>query len=439
MNAIPTGNGEGTAKFRVRKLEAAQSELQSEHDKLWKLASNPFIVLGEARVTDSGIALTILGDLPPEPRLGLAPGSFPKTIEGALAMMHPDDRQAYQQAVERSQATGEPFDMNYRLADGHGGWRWIEGRAVSVEVRDGKHVGWVFTNRDFTPQREAEAALRQSLRDLEASRSEVKSGQDKLWKLAANAFSVLGEIRVTEDGLEMEYFGDAAPEAKIGLLPGSAPRTLEELIAMMHPDDIRSYQENVERSLATGEPFRSIYRLSDGRGGWRWLKSRAISLGEERNGKHVHWLGDSIDITEQKETEEALRQSLEELRQLKAQLQSENLFLREEVDRGAEHGEIIGRSAALTRVLEQVELVSRHVLHRPGQRRDRHGQGTGRPRHPPAQRPPEALVCGRQLRRLAGDPGGKRIVRPRERRLHGRHRAPRGPVRASRRRHALPG
>jgi len=340
-----------------RKLEAAQSELQSGRDKLWKLASNPFTVFGEARVTGSGIALTILGDLPPEPRLGLAPGSFPKTIEGALTMMHPDDRQAYRQTVERSRATGEPFDMNYRLADGRGGWRWIEGRAVSVEVRDGRHVGWVFVNRDFTAQREAEEALSRSLRELKASRSEAESGQDKLWKLTANAFSVLSEVRLTESGLEMEYFGDAAPEAKVGLAVGGVPRTLEALFLMMHPDDIKPYQESVERSVAMGEPFRCIYRLSDGRGGWRWLKSRAISLGETRDGKHVHWVGDSVDISEQKETEEALRKSLEELRQLKVQLQSENLFLREEVDRGVAHGEIIGRSAPLARVLEQVELV----------------------------------------------------------------------------------
>jgi len=156
----------------------------------------------------------------------------------------------------------------------------------------------------------------------------------------------------------MEYLGDTPPETKIGLLPGSAPKTLKDVIVMMHPDDTRSYQESVESSLPTGEPFKSVYRLSDGRGGWRWIKSRAISLGEERDGKHVHWLGDSIDITEQKETEDALRKSLEELRHLKAQLQSENLFLREEVDRGVTHADIIGRSAPLARVLEQVDLVA---------------------------------------------------------------------------------
>ena len=121
-----------------------------------------------------------------------------------------------------------------------------------MEVRDGNHVGWVFINRDFTAQREAEAALRQSLRELEASRSELKSGQDKLWKLAANAFSVLGEIRLTEDGLDMEYLGDAAPEAKIGLLPGSAPRNLQEVMAMMHPDDIKSYQDKCGTFAANG-------------------------------------------------------------------------------------------------------------------------------------------------------------------------------------------
>jgi transcriptional regulator with PAS, ATPase and Fis domain len=336
---------------------ASRSEVRSEHDKLWKLASNPFIVLGEARVTESGIDLTVLGDLPAEPRLGLAPGSFPKTIEAAVGMLHPDDRPAYQAGVERSQVSGEPFDMNYRLADGQGGWRWIEGRAMAVEVQEGRPLGWVFTCSDITQRQQSEAALHQSRRELHTSRFELKSEQDRLWKLAANAFSVLGEAHLTEEGIRLEYFGDGTPETKVGLVAGTAPKTMADLLAMMHPDDVKSYQQRLESSLATGEPHRAVYRLSDGRGGWRWLQARAIAV-EERDGNYVRWLHDNIDITEQKETEEALRQSVEELRQLKARLQNENLFLREEVDQGAVHRDLVGRGAALTRVLDQVELVS---------------------------------------------------------------------------------
>jgi formate hydrogenlyase transcriptional activator len=43
---------------------------------------------------------------------------------------------------------------------------------------------------------------------------------------------------------------------------------------------------------------------------------------------------------------------------LKAQLQAENVFLREEVDRGAKHADIVGWSAPMARVLEQAELVA---------------------------------------------------------------------------------
>jgi transcriptional regulator with GAF, ATPase, and Fis domain len=327
------------------------------HDKLWKLASNPFSVVGEARVTDQGITFNWLGDLPPETKLGLTPGTFPKTIEAVLAMMHVDDVQTYRESVQRSLATGEAFDMTYRLADGRGGWRWIEGRAVPTDIRDGKPVEWVFVNRDFTAQRETEETLRRSLGELEASRRDLKSEQDKLWTLAANAFSLLGEAHLTANGIELQFFGDIPPEEKMGMAPGTVPNSVDKLVAMMHPDDVKSYLEKMEHSLTLGVPFAVIYRLSDGRGGWRWLQARALSV-EERDGKPVRWLHDTRDVTEQKELEEALRQSLTELQQLKAKLQAENLFLREEAGLESASPEIIGRSPDLKRILEQVKLVA---------------------------------------------------------------------------------
>jgi formate hydrogenlyase transcriptional activator len=333
------------------------SEITEAQSKLWRLASNPFTVLGEGRVTENGITLTCLGDIAPEEKLGLAPGTFPGTVQDTIAMMHPDDIQRYQQVLENSLATGAAFDSNYRLSDGVGGWRWIEGRAVPVEVRNSQPVGWVFVARDFTAQREAEAALRRSVQELEASRSELRSEKEKLWKLAANTFSVLGEARVVEGGMELEYFGDTPPETKVGLAADRIPRSLKDLAAMSHPDDIKPYLAAVERCVASGEPFRMSVRVSDGRGGWRWLQVRAFSL-EERHGKHVRWLHETRDVTEQKELEEALRKSVEELQHLKARLQAENRFLRQEAGMEPGNTEIIGQSPALGRVLEQVDLVA---------------------------------------------------------------------------------
>ena len=71
----------------------------------------------------------------------------------------------------------------------------------------------------------------------------------------------------------------------------------------------------------------------------------------------------------------------------------------------------------------------------PHHRRERHrqgGAGAARPRPEPAR---ARAVRGAELRGAAGEPAGKRAVRPREGRLHRRDRRPQGQVRAGRRRH----
>ena len=70
-------------------------------------------------------------------------------------------------------------------------------------------------------------------------------------------------------------------------------------------------------------------------------------------------------------------------------------------------------------------------------RRERHRQGTGRARHPPARPAGQRAVPGHQLRRHPGKPAGERTFRPREGRLHRRRAAPDRQVRAVLRRHAF--
>jgi transcriptional regulator with GAF, ATPase, and Fis domain len=336
-------------------LDRVRQEARLERDKFWKLATRPNAVVGEAHATASGIQLTYIGEGAPESKLGLAPGTFPKTIDDNVALMHPDDRERYRKRIQHAVATGEPYDITYRLSDGRGGWRWIAGRAVSVGIREGKYFDWIFTAHDFTAQQEAESTLSQSLKELVASRSELKNEHDKLWRLAANTFSLQGEARVTEQGMELEFFGDVPPQEKLGISPAIPFSTIEEVLSAVHPDDVAPFRLHLQQAME-GQPFQLIYRLPDTQGGWRWLKARACSV-EERDNKHVRFLHDTVDITEQMQTEEALRNTVAELEQLKTQLQKENLLLREGCH-GDEDISIIGQSATLNRVLQQVQLVA---------------------------------------------------------------------------------
>jgi formate hydrogenlyase transcriptional activator len=64
------------------------------------------------------------------------------------------------------------------------------------------------------------------------------------------------------------------------------------------------------------------------------------------------------DVTELEEAKAALEKSLEEVRGLKDRLEEENVILQQEVRHAQGFDEIVGKSAALARVLGQVELVA---------------------------------------------------------------------------------
>ncbi len=148
-----------------------------------------------------------------------------------------------------------------------------------------------------------------------------------------------------------------SPEEKLGLAPDGTFTDVAKVTELMHPDDVEGYRSNIERAVATGDAFHTVYRLNNGHGGWRWLKTRACCIGD-RDGRHVHWLHDTVDITEQKQAEEALKKTVDELQQLKIRLQQENQYLKEESAWSADNIDIIGKSETLTRVLRQIELVA---------------------------------------------------------------------------------
>lgn len=64
------------------------------------------------------------------------------------------------------------------------------------------------------------------------------------------------------------------------------------------------------------------------------------------------------DISERRKTEQSLKTALEEVEKLKKRLELENAYLQAELSEETKHGEIVGTSSVVNRILRQIELVA---------------------------------------------------------------------------------
>ncbi|MDG4595424.1 MAG: sigma 54-interacting transcriptional regulator [Candidatus Contendobacter sp.] len=143
-------------------------------------------------------------------------------------------------------------------------------------------------------------------------------------------------------------------------LYGAQPDELanfQRLIACVHPDDRTRVGDAIRNTFHHGGEFREEYRVVHPDGVIRWLHVVG-SCHLDAGGQPARMVGASLDITQRRDDEARLRNALEEVQRLRAQLQQENLYLQQEVKSSQGHGRIVGQSPAIRRVLAQVEQVA---------------------------------------------------------------------------------
>ena len=89
---------------------------------------------------------------------------------------------------------------------------------------------------------------------------------------------------------------------------------------VQHPEHVDGVVERFKMSVEAGEPWEDTFPLRGKDGSHRWFLTRAIPIRNE-NGKLTRWFGTNTDVTEQRQVEEALRNSEEHL--LKAKQEAE--------------------------------------------------------------------------------------------------------------------
>ena len=76
----------------------------------------------------------------------------------------------------------------------------------------------------------------------------------------------------------------------------------------MHPEDREDVIERWGQGLELGEPVTNEFRLHHHSGQWRWSQSRAVPIKDDC-GRIQLWVGMNIDINDQRQAENALRES----------------------------------------------------------------------------------------------------------------------------------
>ena len=93
-----------------------------------------------------------------------------------------------------------------------------------------------------------------------------------------------------------------------GYEPGEVQPGYEAFLQRVHPDDRRAVEQNITRTVRSGEPFAFDYRIVRPDGSIRMVHGEGQVVRDEA-GAPVRLLGTAQDITERKQIEHALRQN----------------------------------------------------------------------------------------------------------------------------------
>jgi len=262
-----------------------------------------------------------------------------KAIIGAnvLDYVYPADLPHVLEETEKalSEAGTTTNKAEYRFRHADGSWRWME--SMGTYLLDDPEVGGVVvTSREVTERKEAEEALKEA---------------EERYRTLVERIPAVTYVDPVDDPDTSLYTSPQIAEM-LGYSPEEW-QTEKLWPKRIHPEDKQRILAADERFEAGGEPFSEEYRLLAKNGSVVWVREDAVLVSDDK-GEPLYFQGVILDITLQKEAEEALRESEERLHTL-ADSAFEGLVITDEgvileVNRaliemfGYEASDVVGRS-----------------------------------------------------------------------------------------------
>jgi len=216
---------------------------------------------------------------------GLTAQEGPIDLDKVREMIHPDDRDMVFRTAEQAAGSGIRADCEHRLFRPNGEMRIVHSLGDLKKDLSGRPYQMFGTTQDITERKRAEKALQQS-------QFYLTEGQ-RLAHMGSWAFNDSGHYWSEE--LYKIY----------GLDPQNGAPTVEQYLALVHPQDRAMISETIRRMQEEHSGFDQIERIVRPDGQLRYIRAVAVPVFEK--GVFKGFVGTTMDVTEQELLTQELR------------------------------------------------------------------------------------------------------------------------------------
>jgi PAS domain S-box-containing protein len=216
--------------------------------------------------------------------------------------VYPDDCELVMSAATAHLNGKTPiYEVEHRMVHKDGSIRWFIARGNVVRDDQGKPIRMSGTDNDITERKRMENTLRESEERYRLI-SELVSDYAYAFRIEQDGTFVC-EWMISEAFSHITGFS----QEEIVVVHGSLDTVLEE-----DREHVKTYQSNLMSGLADMCEFRIVCRTGD----IRWIQDHAQPVWDSEQNRVIRIYGAAKDITEQKQAEEALRESEEQYRSI---------------------------------------------------------------------------------------------------------------------------
>lgn len=295
---LPSRFGVGTKRRAAARVLAggqrAERDLNATWDRLrFLLNVSPVMIYTAKAHGDYGVTF-ISANVAAQ--LGYQPEQFLEDSSFWVNHLHPDDSQRVLEEVTELLQKGE-YVLEYRFLHKDGSYRWMRDDARLVRDSDDSGLEIAGCWLDITQRKTIEAQLAKQARQLEeAQRVALVGSWD--WDIRSDT--------ITWSDEHYRIFG---------LPPRSAVNGYDWVAQRIHPDDRQRMRDAIDAAWTRMKPYNIELRVVRPDGAERHICSRGEVVWDGA-GRPIGMVGTVQDITEHKNSEEALYRSEQQVRRV---------------------------------------------------------------------------------------------------------------------------